>query len=89
MLLDIDISEQRFVNMTVRQSGIWCDVCNKPKPLEPTTVMKITGVSPETMHCCDECKPSMDKWNETRDTNYMPEGPLKDMFEKAILASES
>lgn len=73
--------------MSVRSSGIWCDVCNTPKPLELCIVMTITGVSPNIMHCCDNCKPSMEKWNKYRDINLVPEGPLKNIFKKAMISN--
>lgn len=40
--------------MTVRKSGLWCDLCNKPILSEPYWNCSINGK--RDCHSCDDCK---------------------------------
>lgn len=75
--------------MSVRKSGAWCDVCNNPQPLNPTTGFKIESVSPTMMHSCDDCLPRLNEWNEMRVIENLPEGPFRRLIEKAQQLNQS
>ena len=75
--------------MSIRKSGVWCDVCNLPKPLEPTTEFKMIGVYPGMMNCCDNCLEPLKEFNKNQETKHLPSGPLKDILDKVLKTKEN
>jgi len=70
--------------MSLRKSGIWCDVCNLPKPLEPTTEFKMTRVYADMMNCCDKCLEPLKEFNKDKDPKHLPPGPFKDYLDLVL-----
>lgn len=71
--------------MSIRSSGIWCDVCNNPilwvgtkeKAYQPFKV----SISPTPMDACNKCAPLV---KDDIDFESLPEGPMKQLMRRAV-----
>lgn len=70
--------------MSIRSSGLWCDVCNKPilMPLKDKDGNRYhpfkVNISPTPMDACHDCKPLLDPIEYDK----LPEGPLKNLMDR-------
>lgn len=77
--------------MSLRSSGFWCDVCNRPMVTEMFLNKDLNGFKPscteETLHCHSTCKILViesTKNPAAPNPSILPDGPLKDLFERFI-----
>ena len=68
--------------MSIRSSGVWCDICNKPILMGGFQPFKVS-ISPTPMDSCKQCRPLV-----VDDINYseLPEGPLRGLIKRAVQA---
>jgi len=74
--------------MTIRSSGLWCDVCGNPILFDPYQQFKIHnlevgGKKDVMLHACSECAPALHASSGTGNWVDLPEGPLKEAYAKA------
>ena len=73
--------------MSLRSSGFWCDVCNKPMVSEmflnkPIPSFKVT-CSPDQMHNHKECEKLITQSVASMDETILPAGsPLGDLLKR-------
>lgn len=69
--------------MSLRSSGLWCDVCNRPMMAAMAGASEQGGfklsISPARMNACQECRPLLGDDMKARD---LPRGPLRDLLER-------
>jgi len=70
--------------MSLRRSGLWCDVCDLPMLKCLVGVSAVNwfkvNISPTNMNCCDKCKPLIER---EIDFEKLPDGPLKRLMAEA------
>lgn len=68
------------------QCGPKCDVCNNyilPGANESINPFKMKCIEQE-LHCCDKCKNFVLIASEKNDWKFLPQGPLRKVFEDYI-----
>lgn len=73
--------------MSLRPSGVWCDVCNSPMVSEMLTNKPIESFSlscsPTKMHAHDACVPLIEPAVKAIDGKMLPPGsPLGDLLRR-------
>ena len=85
--------------MSIRAgSGIWCDSCGDPLSAMDQArewmgltniqyhTLRVNGIEGE-LHCCDPCKPLLEKAASANDPSLLPDGPIRKAFESTVSAS--
>jgi len=78
--------------MSLRSSGLYCDICNQPMLVEMFFEHPVIGFrfkcSPDLLHCHNDCEPLLTKVRESLDETILPHGPIRDLLTRVKAHNE-
>lgn len=77
--------------MSLRPSGFWCDICNRPMVVEmflnrPLNAFNVSCCD-DTLHCHVTCQDVLIEATKNPDAlnpSILPDGPMKNLLERVI-----